>query len=192
MCKRAPNWDNLDPINGGQLVKRKKTKDYYQQQRMKGLADADLLASHILAKVWSAMRRPEDSPYQKAIQTACVAVSIDASGIYVGSNYLSKSVVTSVAVKDILQLEAPGCYTQNVAVADNSDDKKHAEMQVVEKLWNVYKNAQAIKQATLFIGVSKPCCPRCAQVLDLLGIAYTAKHADKPENWAPPNIPGLM
>lgn len=55
----------------------------------------------------------------------------------------------------------------------------HAEMQLVSQL----------KQENLmtdFIGVSKPCCKQCAEVLDHVHIGYSMWHDSPVVNWENP------
>ena len=61
----------------------------------------------------------------------------------------------------------------------------HAEMKILKRLRAVSK-----LKACPSIGVSKPCCPRCKEVLDKCEIEYTSYHAVMPKGdaWVNPDL----
>lgn len=57
----------------------------------------------------------------------------------------------------------------------------HAEMQLLRYLRN-----RNITPKCSFMGVSKPCCQRCAEELNKYRIKYSTFHNDLVQNWEPP------
>ena len=59
----------------------------------------------------------------------------------------------------------------------------HAEMQLLEELVS-----RGVTVQGLDMGVSKPCCYDCHQVLRSFKINHTAFHRDQVQNWEAPNL----
>jgi len=75
-------------------------------------------------------------------------------------------------------------YGRHTIVTDGADNM-HAEMRLLKRLKSLGKMKKG-----LVIGVSKPCCPKCKEVLDRWEVQYTSYH-DVPvpvNRWSDPEI----
>ena len=61
----------------------------------------------------------------------------------------------------------------------------HAEMQLIEELREAY-----LLDKVTYIGVSKPCCKYCKQVLNRYHIDYLHYHTDAVQHWEDPEVGG--
>ncbi len=160
-----------------EIVNRKQ-RPIYNRIRLEAMqrfyAEADRIAAMLLAVCYSAHRSPSS---QKLIQMDCIAATFVGSEIWVASNHIQ---ITADDINEALGEEYEG---HTVYVIKNGRGNMHAEMQLVQELRGYIKGSQKF-----YIGTSKPCCKKCADVLDNLGFGYLQRHYDNVENWEQPSL----
>lgn len=161
------------------LVNRHRRTEY-NKIRLEALselrAEVDRIASMILAVAHS-RANGDTSIRQNLIQMDCVAACFVKRYIWIASNCVD---ITEEDINNALGKDYNGT---TVWVVVNGDGHIHAEMQLVEELqcsYHVYRGRH--------IGVSKPCCKQCAEILDELGMKYLYYHEDRVRNWESPTI----
>lgn len=183
----APDWNQTAPLPEGEAISRKIKQSEYHVARMKGLDEMDKLASPILAASFSVSSDPTNER-QKWVQQSCVAVCRGGSEFLVAVNYLSaKRLLDEQVVSTVSTLS--GVHGVNLAGGNcrvlAGNDAKHAEMKIVEALLSRHGGDRK-RLAGLMVGVSKPCCPKCSNVLAGLGMRFSYLHNDQPTNWEAP------
>lgn len=138
--------------------------------------DLDYMASALLAISYS-RRANSSSKSQSLIQYDCVAVCIvEDEGIWIASN--SKQ-ITDADIKEFRQYLNSSWATKPIWTVTNGSSAMHAEMQLVKELFDN-------KKSTKYIGVSKPCCMQCRQVLQNCNIQFSCYHTSTVTNWESP------
>ena len=159
------------------LVNRGNRKQYNPERYMDLMqagAESDRMASYILACNYS--RRVVDRPKaQSLIQMDCVAVCFVGSEIWVASNCRK---LTEEDINNALGDVYNGWTVYRVS---NGNGCMHAEMQLIKEL----REASLLDKVT-YIGVSKPCCKHCKEVLDDNNKGYLCYHTDPVSNWEAP------
>lgn len=160
-------------------VNRHNRKEY-NQIRLEGLseirAEADRIACIVLAVAYS--RTHGDIPsVQRLIQMGCVAACFVGDAIWLASNNVE---ILPVDIDNALGNDYNG---RTVWIVQNGNGNMHAEMQLVQELHN-----DSCLYRGVYIGVSKPCCEQCANLLDKLGISYLHWHDDRVVHWESPNL----
>jgi hypothetical protein len=169
-----------------------------------GLNDLDLIARFVLAIAhsgqWTAERVAEGTgrPAAEAARTAAreqhfvnqrtVAVARVRGTLYIAANMLWNDDVEDVGTtmtRVMLALRGEGIRGPFQFVPNpngSSDSVFHAEMQLLRYL---ARNGLPMPAE---MGVSKPCCPRCAARLDRIGVAHSAEHDQDPgpRRWEAP------
>lgn len=203
-------WTEQTPLAPETTVNRATKKPDYLAQRMKGLNNLDRLASFILAVSHSALKtttygswdssgkfQPSNSDMsdhtknEGKIQFGCVAVCVVDGILFVGRNVVSLH-ITLDDLKTFVSGPAPAeppietdkFLTEirdfvDVRTKGNYSDQLHAEMQLVDFLGSPYSRMK-------YVGVSKPCCNYCQEVLKTYNISFAAGHGDAVVNWLPP------
>ncbi|WP_444354667.1 hypothetical protein [Phocaeicola coprophilus] len=139
-------------------------------------SEADRIACAILACNYS--RTHGDSKTGQAlIQMDCVAVCFVDGDIWVASNS------RKLEPEDIDEAIGADYCGWNVYIVTNGNGCMHAEMQLVEEL----REASLLDKVT-YIGVSKPCCKYCKQVLNRYHIDYLHYHTDAVQHWEDPEV----
>lgn len=159
---------------GGTLVNRHE-KNYSREryQAMAGdKAEADRIASMLLAVSYSRRASPSCKS-QSLIQKDCVAACFVNNTIWVASNS------RQITPEDIDKALGEVYDGWDVYIVENGDGNMHAEMQLVQEL-------KAERLTIRYIGVSKPCCLKCKQVLDEQEIDWCQYHGDKVVHWESP------
>lgn len=163
----------------GIIVNRHKLSEYDSarlQALMENSAEPDRIAAALLAMSFSGQKSEAS---QRLIQMACVAVVFVNQEIWVASNGVT---IDADIINKTLGPAYDGC---NVYVVENGRGKMHAEMQLVQEL----HGSKMLKEGSkYYIGVSKPCCSRCADVLNKLGIAFLHQHEDDVKGWEAPDL----
>ncbi len=161
-----------------QFVNRKQ-RETYNPLRMEALsceeAEADRMACAILACNYSRIHGDTETT-QGLIQMDCVAVCfVTGSGIWVASNSMK------LEPEDIDEAIGTDYCGRNVYIVKNGTGCMHAEMQLIKEL----REASLLDKVT-YIGVSKPCCKYCKQLLDGCQIDYLHYHTEKVQHWEAP------
>lgn len=115
---------------------------------------------------------------QLDIQLECAAAAYVGDTWYFAANNLV--IIASDVTTTLAELGTP--WAENKVVWDPTPNM-HAEMKILKHL-----RSRGIALAGVNMGVSKPCCPRCKEVLDAQHVAYTSYH-DTPvpaDRWAAP------
>ena len=155
------------------LVNRK-SQDYHEYS-LNAINDLDIIASTVLAITWSRSHNMSKQS-QCLIQMDCVACIIVDNEIWLASNQ------QTITADDIDELRRMCHFSCPIWIVTNgTKGVMHAEMQLVSQLQQEGKKA-----APLYMGVSKPCCMSCSQVLDSLNFDYASKHNSKVNNWQSP------
>lgn len=151
----------------------------YDSIRISHLNDLDIIASYLLAKLYSVQCSPS-SDSQKLIQMNCVAVAVIGDKWFVASNGIP--LVSSESIKyKINEIRSPSIYhTDNIKICDESG-KHHAEMKILSEVKKL-----GLPIENVYIGVSKPCCKCCAGELDKVNAYYADWHSDPISDWVPP------
>ncbi|MEM5317778.1 hypothetical protein [Paraburkholderia sp. JHI869] len=78
-----------------------------------------------------------------------------------------------------------GTLTNNYEIVREGGDTLHAEMKILKRLQSLGLLTQCPR-----IGVSKPCCPKCKDVLNDWQIDYTSYHTVMPagDRWVDPGL----
>lgn len=152
----------------------RRARDYHEQ-RLIDIQDLDLIASWFLVLSWS--RRQSQTPQtQKAIQFDCVAC------IYVNNELWVAANSQRITADDIAEFKSStGLDIPIWIVTNGTPNKMHAEMQLVSQLQQEGKVC-----IPNYMGVSKPCCKYCAQVLNQMNINYANWHNSSVTNWEEP------
>lgn len=137
-------------------------------------AEEDRIASALLACNYS--RCHSATPVtQGLIQMDCVAACIVDGAIWVASNS------RKITDEDIDNALGDSYTGRDVWIVVNGRGNMHAEMQLVKEL-----NEANLLGKVKYIGVSKPCCALCSEVLNAQGINYIHWHSSPVKNWEPP------
>lgn len=106
----------------------------------------------------------------------CVACIVVDGELWLASNS------QTINEDDLVELKKElGDATPVWIVTNGERNVMHAEMQLVSQLSQEGKMCNP-----LYIGVSKPCCVHCCNVLDQLGIKYANWHNCDIKNWQNP------
>ncbi len=174
---------------------------HYHRERLETMEEDDKLASFILATNWSrgqgkagggSILRTQTFDSKDNVITVenrqleshldCVAVTWVEDRWYVASNRI-KLIHNDV----VLGIQASGCNPRafKYEIVSRGGDKMHAEMKILKRLEALGKLDKCSR-----IGVSKPCCLLCANVLYDLGIDYTSFHTVnvKADAWVDPEL----
>ena len=157
------------------LVNRR-SQDYHEY-RLNAINDLDLIASAVLALTWSRCRN-KSKQSQCLIQMDCVACVIVDNEIWLASNQWTINYEDICELRRMYQLSCPIWIVTN-----GTKGVMHAEMQLVSQLQQEGKTLQYS-----YMGVSKPCCMKCSQVLDKMNIDYASKHNNNVLNWEAPFV----
>lgn len=160
-----------------QFVNRSQRKTY-DPLRLEALsweeAEADRMACAILACNYS--RIHGDTRFTQAlIQMDCVAVCFVDDDIWVASNSMK------LEPEDIDEAIGTDYCGRNVYIVKNGTGCMHAEMQLIKEL-----SESSLLDKVTYIGVSKPCCKHCKEVLDGCQIDYLHYHTDAVLYWEDP------
>ncbi len=159
----------------GQWVNRSVYQTYhgFTGVRISGMSDLDRIASHLLATNYSRTASPT-AISQSLIQNDCVAVAWYGETLFAASNKRKLAPEDFASLTDYF-----GPFRHSIVVRGNGT--MHAEMQLIEEFsWMGSRSTE--------IGVSKPCCKKCAQVLDHLKVKYSQYHTASVVNWEPPKF----
>jgi hypothetical protein len=103
---------------------------------------------------------------QLDIQLDCVAAAyVDGTWYFAANNLV---IIDSDVASTLDELGTPGA---NYRVVYDPTPNMHAEMKILK-----YLRARGIALAGVNMGVSKPCCPDCANVLNAQHVNYTSYH----------------
>ena len=156
----------------------RRTNEYknYSEKNVSNYSSLDIIAITLLRIAWS--RNRDIFNTQNAVNYDCVAVCLVNGELWLASNNIK---ITDEDINVLLEcMNNDGLpYNGNVWTVTNGSGHMHAEMQLVSQL----------KQENLmtdFIGVSKPCCKQCAEVLDHVHIGYSMWHDSPVVNWENP------
>lgn len=121
---------------------------------------------------------------QRLSHVECVAVAYVDNEWYIASNRLELA-DNEIVLAGASSIGCPNSLSGNYEIVRDGGDMMHAEMKILKRLSAVNKLEQCER-----IGVSKPCCPRCKEVLDNWLIDYTSYHAVMPEGdtWVDPGL----
>lgn len=176
----------------------------YHNQRLQTMSWDDKVASYILALNWSrtgglnaGTATAQASPArQRRSHVDCVAVAYVDNKWYIASNVIELTdheiVLTDASIgRPVDATEYFGhvhyynTITHNYEIVREGGDTLHAEMKILKRLKSLGLLTQCPR-----IGVSKPCCPKCKDVLDNWQIDYTSYHAVTPGDgrWVDPGI----
>lgn len=144
--------------------------------RRSEINSADKAASFLLAINYS-KRTSQTKVSQGLIQMDCVAVA------YVNNEYLVASNSRRIDDDDMIALSDELGTPINYALISRGSGNMHAEMQVMEEIKESGYNFKGIT-----IGVSKPCCLYCKDVLDQYGVNYSHYHDSHVVNWEEPDL----
>lgn len=107
----------------------------------------------------------------------CVAVCFVDGDIWVASNS------RKLEPEDIDEAIGADYCGWNIYIVTNGNGCMHAEMQLIEELREAY-----LLDKVTYIGVSKPCCKYCKQVLNRYHIDYLHYHTDAVQHWEDPEV----
>lgn len=115
---------------------------------------------------------------QLDIQLECVAATYVGDTWYFAANNLV--IIDSDVATTLDELGTPNA---NYRVVYDPTPNMHAEMKILK-----YLRRRGITLTGINMGVSKPCCPRCREVLEIQNVNYTSYHnTPVPENrWEAP------
>ncbi|MFL9988771.1 hypothetical protein [Paraburkholderia sediminicola] len=184
----------------------------YHNQRLQTMGWDDKVASYILALHWSngrgaaggkAKLKSRISDTQKQVRKRqleshldCVAVAFVDGKWYIASNRIELTDHDIILADS--SIGAPvnadehfggvryyGTLSHSYEIVREGGDYMHAEMKILKRLESLGSLEQCQR-----IGVSKPCCPRCKDVLDDWQIDYTSYHAVMPDGdtWVDPGV----
>ncbi len=148
----------------------------YHQLRLQTVADLDKVASFALAANYSGRASPTKVS-QGLIQMDCVAVAV------VNGEWLFASNSRKLTDDDINEVADEMGANLIYAIVKRGTGSMHAEMQVLEEIV-----ASGYSIQDVFVGVSKPCCQKCKNVMESKGAKYTAWHQDHVVNWEKPDL----
>jgi hypothetical protein len=166
----------------------------YHDQRLRTMSWDDRIASYILALNWSRtaglkseapkMSAKKLEKRQRLSHVECVAVAYVDNMWYIASNRLELT-DAEIVLAGASSIGCPNSLSGNYEIVRDGGDTMHAEMKILKRL-----SANSKLDQCDYIGVSKPCCPRCKEVLDNWLINYTSYHAVMPEGdtWIDPNL----
>lgn len=159
-----------------ELVRRREKG--YSAKRIGSLKNLDIIASTLLALSYS-RRYPQSC--QQFIQYDCVAACMNGNDLWVASN--SKQITGEDLDNLIYIMEKDHfIFIGDIYIVENGKGHMHAEMQLISELHSI----RVLKPTASYIGVSKPCCLYCKEVLDYSGIGYANWHNDPPGTWESP------
>lgn len=171
----------------GRIVNRHRRKEYNllrSHDLMKRSAEPDRIAAALLAMSFSGQKSEAS---QHLIQMACVAVVFVNQEIWVASNgvTIDADIINDTLKNSFDKYDQDKYDEYDVYVVKNGRGKMHAEMQLVQEL----HGSKMLKEGSkYYIGVSKPCCSRCANILNELGIAFLHQHEDDVKGWEAPDL----
>lgn len=148
----------------------------YHVSRINAISQLDKVASYLLAMNYSERASPT-KPSQGLIQMDCVAVAV------VNDEWLIASNSRKLEDDDVINLSGELGIDLVYALVKRGSGGMHAEMQIMEEIAESNYSA-----ANVFIGVSKPCCKKCAERLDASRAKYTAWHDSDVVNWEKPDL----
>jgi hypothetical protein len=148
----------------------------YHQLRLQSVAELDKVASYVLAHNYSG-RTSQTKVSQGLIQMDCVAVAV------VNGEWLFASNTRKLKDEDVNAVADEMGSNLIYAIVERGSGSMHAEMQVLEEI-----RASGYSIQDVFVGVSKPCCRQCKQVLESNGARFTAWHQDHVVNWEKPDL----
>lgn len=147
----------------------------YHQYRLNVINDLDIIASTVLALTWSRTHNMSKTS-QGLIQMDCVACVIVDNEIWLANN------LQNISDEDICELRRIYNIDNTIWVVKNGERGiMHAEMQIISQLLQEDK-----KSTVSYMGVSKPCCKNCSQILDVFNFDYASKHNSIVKNWQSP------
>jgi len=149
--------------------------DGYHFNRWTTVAELDRIASYVLALSWSRRCSPTHAT-QSLIQMDCVACVFVEEELWLASN---SQAITSADIVN-LQVEL-GNDIPVYIVTNGKPYMMHAEMQILSQLYQEHKQCDGN-----YIGVSKPCCQYCRDLLVHYGINFHSWHNSKVSNWEHP------
>lgn len=152
----------------------------YHFKRLLDVNDLDLIASSLLILSHSLHRSPSS---QRNVQFGCVAVCMVDNDLWVASNYIKIRDEELNLLLNILKQDGFPFKGDIYIVTIPDQDEMHAEMKLVTQLTQEKKETEVS-----YIGVSKPCCEKCADVLDKFDIYYADCHDTSPKKWIAPII----
>lgn len=148
----------------------------YHGMRISEVNNQDKAASYLLAMNYSG-RTSQTKVSQSLIQMDCVAVAVVNNEWLIASN-------SQRLTDDDVQALADELGTQiTYALVKRGSGYMHAEMQVAEEI-----KASGYDLDGVYIGVSKPCCLDCKNVLDTHGMRYIHYHDSTVVNWEAPDL----
>lgn len=184
----------------------------YHNQRLQTMSWDDKVASYILALHWSKGQGPAGGKAKLKTKVSgtgqkvrkrqleshldCVAVAFVDSKWYIASNRIELTdhdiILADVSIGKPVNAEEYfggvsyfGTLTHNYEIVRAGGYYMHAEMKILKRLESL-----GLLEQCPHIGVSKPCCPRCKEVLDDWEIDYTSFHAVMPDGdtWVNPGV----
>lgn len=191
------------------------TDPLYHQERLQTMSWLDKVASFLLAMNWSTgggaagggpvLNTPVTLPNgthtrvrnrQLESHLECVAVAWEGGTFYIAANRLS--ITDNDVILADTSLGRPVDAGEFFAGVDyyhtlsasyeilHGNDFMHAEMKIMKRLHELGR----LRLRHTALGVSKPCCPMCRQVLDAWQVIYTSYHAVPPhgDHWVDPHI----
>lgn len=148
----------------------------YHGMRISEVSNEDRAASYLLAVNYSGRTSPTKVS-QSLIQMDCVAVAV------VNNEWLIASNSKKLEDEDVQMLADELGRQITYALVKRGSSAMHAEMQVVEEI-----KASGYDMDGVYIGVSKPCCLDCKNILDSVGMRYVHYHDSTVVNWEAPDL----
>jgi hypothetical protein len=178
--------------------------DGYHNERMRTMSWDDKVASYILALNWSRTgglnagtpTLQASKARQRRSHVDCVAVAYVNRKWYIASNVIELTdheiVLTDASIGRPVDaaeyfghVDYYGTLTNNYEIVREGGDTLHAEMKILKRLKSLGLLTQCPR-----MGVSKPCCPKCKDVLNDWQIDYTSYHTVMPggDRWVDPGL----
>ncbi|POA33920.1 MULTISPECIES: nucleic acid/nucleotide deaminase domain-containing protein [unclassified Pseudomonas] len=148
----------------------------YHNNRLNSVQQLDKVASYLLGLNYSGYASPTPKS-QSLIQMDCVAVAV------VNNEWLIASNTQRIGDDEIIRMANELGFDIVYALIKRGNGHMHAEMQILEEL-----AASKYSSANVFIGVSKPCCKKCAEWIVHTGAKYTAHHDSDVVHWEKPDL----
>ncbi|WP_444936307.1 nucleic acid/nucleotide deaminase domain-containing protein [Microbulbifer sp. JMSA004] len=183
--------EDIDPTTGPASLQR---NAFYKNVVPSDLNPLDLVARQILTYKFTHLHNPQDSVRQAMRDVETVACAIAGKGTLLvahnssfGAHGGNNSAVEAATVKALKDLRTRGFtnITDCFVLSPIRRQRKtfHAEMQLLKAC---AENNRPIQGGV--IGVSKPCCGKCAKYLKALGIDFSLYSKSPVGDWISPEI----
>lgn len=121
----------------------------------------------------------------RMIQFDCVAVCYVNDELWVASNSHRINLWNVCQLASMMRRDGYYIDPNKIRIVENGRmNFKHAEMQLLYELERWFNDALSLQN--IYMGVSKPCCRHCKQMLDEYNIGFTQYHHSRVVNWEHP------